>query len=45
MPKAQMPYPLEFPCKLVEFVRAGRTPNEPAREFEPSAESIRNWVK
>jgi transposase len=30
---------------MVELVRAGRTPNELAREFEPSAESIRNWVK
>ena len=27
------------------MVRAGRTPEELAKEFEPSAESIRNWVK
>ena len=26
------------------MVRAGRTPEELAKEFEPSAESIRNWV-
>jgi transposase len=30
---------------MVELVRAGRTPNELAQEFEPTAESIRNWVK
>jgi transposase len=30
---------------MVELVRAGRTPNELALEFEPTAESIRNWVK
>jgi transposase len=30
---------------MVELVRAGRTPNELAAEFEPTAESIRNWVK
>ena len=26
-------------------VRAGRTPNELAREFKPSAETIRNWIE
>ncbi len=30
---------------MVELVRAGRTPDELARELEPSAEAIRNWVK
>ncbi len=25
-------------------MRSGRTPEELAREFEPSAQSIRNWV-
>jgi transposase len=30
---------------MVDLVRAGRTPEELAKEFEPSAESIRNWVK
>jgi transposase len=30
---------------MVELVRAGREPEELAQEFEPSAESIRNWVK
>jgi transposase len=30
---------------LVELVRAGRTPEELGREFEPSAQTIRNWVE
>jgi len=29
---------------MVELVRAGRTPEELAAEFEPTAQSIRNWV-
>jgi len=29
---------------MVELVRAGRTPEELAKEFEPTAMSIRNWV-
>jgi hypothetical protein len=28
---------------MVELVGAGRTPEELAREFEPTAQSIRNW--
>jgi transposase len=30
---------------MVELVRSGRTPEELAREFEPSAGAIRNWVR
>jgi transposase len=26
-------------------VQLGRTPNELAQEFEPSAQTIRNWIK
>jgi len=29
---------------MVELVQAGRTPEELAREFEPSAPTIRSWV-
>lgn len=29
---------------MIELVRAGRTPEDLAREFEPSAQAIRNWV-
>lgn len=28
----------------MELVRAGRTPEDLAREYEPSAQAIRNWV-
>jgi transposase len=37
-------YPTEFRAQLVELVRAGRTPEELSREFEPSAQTIRNWA-
>jgi transposase len=30
---------------MVELVRAGRTPEELAREFEPTAQAIRNWLR
>jgi len=30
---------------MIELVRAGRTADELAREFEPSAQTIHNWVK
>jgi transposase len=39
------PYAAEFRNRMVELVRAGRDPEQLAQEFEPSAESIRNWVK
>ena len=29
---------------MVELVRAGRSREELAQEFEPTAQSIRNWV-
>ena len=45
MPRSHNPYPPEFRQQMVDLVRAGRTPEELAREFEPTAESIRNWVK
>lgn len=45
MPKTRPPYPPEFRRQMVELVRAGRGPEELAREFEPSAQSIRNWVR
>src|SRR5438445_9219849 len=45
MPKSHRPYPPEFRARLVELVRKGRTPEELGRQFEPSAQAIRNWVK
>jgi len=45
MPQRHRPaYPAEFRERLVELVRSGRSPEELAREFEPSAQAIRNWV-
>jgi len=44
MPKSRPPYPPELRRQLVELVRAGRNPEELAREYEPSAQAIRNWV-
>jgi transposase len=44
MPNTDKRYPDEFKKKLVALVRSGRTPEELSREFEPSAQSIRNWV-
>lgn len=44
MPITRPPYPAEFRRQMVELVRAGRDPTDLAREFEPSAQAIRNWV-
>jgi transposase len=44
MPKSRPPYPPELRRRLIELVRAGRNPEELAREYEPSAQAIRNWV-
>jgi transposase len=44
MPKSRPPYPPEFRRQMVELVRAGRSPEELAKEFEPTAQAIRNWV-
>ena len=44
MPKSHKPYPLELKKRLVELVRAGRSPEELAEKFEPTAQAIRNWV-
>ena len=45
MPKSRPPYPAEFRARMIELVRAGRTPEELSRKFEPSAQSISNWVR
>ena len=43
MAKTRSAYPPEFRRQMVELVRAGRSPEELAHEFEPTAQSIRNW--
>ena len=45
MPKSHPPYPVEYRQQVVELVQAGRSPGELAREFEASAQAIRNWVR
>ena len=44
MSRSQNRYAPEFRQQMIELVRAGRNPEELAREFEPSAQTIRNWV-
>jgi transposase len=48
MPKRSAPpapYPPEFRARLIELVRAGQSPEALAKKFEPSAQTIRNWVR
>lgn len=45
MAKSHPAYPQEFRQQILELVRAGRTPDELAAEFEPTAQTIRNWIK
>lgn len=45
MPGTHPPYPEEFRRRMIELVRAGRSPQQLAKQFEPSAQAIRNWVK
>jgi transposase len=45
MPKSHRPYPLEDRERMIELARGGRSPESLAREFEPSAQCIRTWVR
>ena len=45
MPGAHTRYAPEYRRRIVELARAGRSIEELAREFEPSANAIRKWVK
>ena len=38
-------YAPEFRAEMIGLVRAGRSPESLGREFEPSAQTIRNWVR
>jgi len=44
MLKKRASYPPEFRQRMVELVRSGRSPEQLAKEFEPSAQAIRNWA-
>jgi transposase len=45
MPKSRRAYPLEYRERIVDLVRGGRSPESIAREFEPTAQCVRNWVR
>ena len=45
MPRTRGSYPPVFRRRMIELVRAGRTPESLGQEFEPSAQAIRNWVR
>lgn len=44
-PPPPPPYSPEFRRRMIELVRAGRSPASLAKDFEPSAQTIANWVK
>lgn len=45
MPRTHPPYAPEYRQQIIELLRAGRSPEELAREFEPTAQTISNWLK
>jgi len=45
MPRTRPAYPPEYRQQIIDLVRAGHSPEELAREFEPTSQTIRNWVK
>ncbi len=45
MPRTHPAYAPEYRRQMVELARSGRSVEGLAREFEPSAGAIRNWVK
>src|SRR5690625_5339552 len=45
MPRTRLAYPKEFRQKIIELARSGRSIVELTREFEPSEQTIRNWIR
>lgn len=45
MPNKRRQYPSEYRRHMIELVQSGRSPEALAKEFEPSAPTIRNWVR
>ena len=45
MPRTRNPYPAEFRDQIIALARAGCSVESLAREFEPSVQTIRNWVR
>ena len=44
MPRSRPPYPPEFRQEMLNLVRSGSTPEELGKKYEPSEQTIRNWV-
>ena len=44
MPRRPIAYPPAYREQIIALARAGRTPQELAAEFEPSEQTIRNWI-
>jgi len=44
MPWTRPAYPPELRLQILDLVRAGRTADSLAREFEPTETAIRNWI-
>jgi transposase len=44
VPKTRPAYAPEYRRRIVELARSGRSPEELAKEFEPSAQTIRTWI-
>lgn len=45
MPRTRNPYPAEFREQLVELARTGRSVESLAREYEPCAATIHEWIR
>ena len=45
MSESRRPYPPELKLRMVNLVRDGRGPRSLAEEYEPSEQTIRNWVR
>ncbi len=45
MPRSCPPYPPDSRQQIVELHRSGRSVAELVREFEPSQDTIRSWIR
>ncbi|OKI21375.1 transposase [Nocardiopsis sp. TSRI0078] len=45
MPKTRPAYPPEYRDQIIALARSGRGLEDLAAEFEPSAQTIRTWIK
>jgi len=45
MPRTRNPYPAEFRDQMIALARAGRSVESLAREFEPCAATIADWIR